>query len=124
MLLGLIQYHFKNMKNLKYQFEYFCSPIWVQEGDAENAIYKNLNVDELSISDPLKMEINDLENIYQSTYNDEYPPSSIQFSKRDGYQFVTRILGSARLLEKEIAGEYNLIFDHVFWESRLLQYLS
>ena len=107
------------MKNLKYHFEYFCSPIWVLESNTSNPIYQNTEVAHLSISVNLRNEISDLQKIYQSTYNEEYPPEPAGLSKEEDLIFTGRVLRSYELLVIELSGKYNLIFDKLYWENKL-----
>ena len=107
------------MKELKYQFEYFCSPIWILEDNLENPIFINISVDDLQVSTFLKNEIKDLDRIYQSTYNDEYPPEPYELKGETNVLFVTRMVESALLLKKETNGIFNLIFDSSYWNSKI-----
>jgi hypothetical protein len=109
------------MQNLKYQFEYFCSPIWIIENNRINPIYQNVSVLNLPISELLKKEIGNLQEIFQSTYNDVYPPEPIELPKEEDLLFTSRILSSFELLTKELSGKYNLVFDKSYWSNRLLR---
>jgi hypothetical protein len=109
------------MKNLKYHFEYFCSPIWLLEENVDNPIYQNINIENLPISTYLKNEIDDLQDIYQSTYNDAYPPEPIGLSNDVDLIFTNRVLCSFELLAHELSKKYNLAFDKSYWDYRLLR---
>lgn len=107
------------MKNLKYSFEFFCSPIWILEENKENPIYVNANVVDLPINEHLKNEIFELDNIYQSKYNDEYPPEPLSLSEENELLFVLRVLKSHKLLEAELLEDYNIFFDNTYWNEKL-----
>ncbi|MGE6357046.1 hypothetical protein ACQKCJ_24505 [Flavobacterium sp. NPDC079362] len=111
------------MRNLKYNFEYFCFPIWIEQ-DNENPIYENISLDTLPISNHLKNEIKELENIYQSKYNDDYPPDSYEFDLIEEIICINRVILSGKLLNEEIRNYYNLIFDFDYWNKRYNELLS
>ena len=107
------------MKQLKYNFEYFCSPIWVNENQNSNDIFENINIDLLPISSSLKEEIIELDIIYQSTYNDEYPPEPKNLSTSEDLLFRKRIATSAEQLKNELVNKYKILFDKSEWENGL-----
>jgi hypothetical protein len=107
------------MKQLKYNFEYFCSPIWVNENQNSNDIFENINIDLLPISSNLKEEIIELDIIYQSTYNDEYPPEPKNLSTSKDLLFRKRIATSAEQLTNELVSKYKILFDKSEWENGL-----
>jgi hypothetical protein len=107
------------MVELKYSFEYFCSPIWVKNNQKIDSIFENINVDLIPISDKLKKEINELNIIYQSTYNDDYPPEPKSLQKNEDLFFSKRIIESAKYLSKELSLNYKILFDRNKWENRI-----
>lgn len=120
LLLVLIQHHFKNMKKIKYQFEYFCSPIWIKETDSLNAIYENISIINAPLSDKSKSEIEDLNNIYQNTYNDNYPPEPIKLGLNDDLIFTERVIKSFEEMQEELIGEYSVEFNKSYWAKKIL----
>ena len=123
LLWELIQLLF-NVKKIKYQFEYFCSPIWVLEDNELNPIFKNIKIDELSISESLKTEIKELELKYLSTYNDDYPPEPLELALKEDLLFTGSVLKTFQLLRIELGDSYDILFDSVFWKKRLEQLLK
>jgi hypothetical protein len=107
------------MIELKYSFEYFCSPIWVKNDQKIDSIFENINVNLIPISDKLKKEINELDIIYQSSYNDDYPPDPKALSKNEDLFFSRRIIESAEYLSKELPHNYKILFDRNKWENRI-----
>jgi len=111
------------MKSLKYTFEYFCSPIWIEE-DIENPIYKNIEIDSLEFDHYLKDEINTLNTIYQSKYNDNYPPEAHLFSIAEEIIFTSRVITSSKILTELLKNQYNVIFETSYWEKKLMQLIK
>ncbi|MCV2483502.1 hypothetical protein OD917_01100 [Flavobacterium sp. SH_e] len=111
------------MRNLKYSLEYFCSPIWIEE-DNENPIYENIEIDILEIDSYLKDEINTLNNIYQSKYNDNYPPEPSSFSIAEEIIFISRVITSSKILIELLKNQYNVIFDTIYWQQKLTQLIK
>ena len=64
-------------------------------------------------------EIEELECMYQQTYNDNYPPEPLHNDKIREYIFINRVLVSAELLQKELEGKYNFEFDWEEWIDKL-----
>lgn len=116
----LIQHQFKNMKKIKYQFEYFCSPIWIKETDRLNAIYENISIINAPLSDKTKSEIEDLNYIYQDTYNDDYPPDPIKLSLNDDLMFTERVIKSFEEMQEELIGKYSVEFNKTYWTKKSL----
>lgn len=108
------------MKKIKYQFEYFCSPIWIKETDSLNAIYENISILSAPLSNKSKSEIEDLNNIYQDTYNDNYPPEPIKLSLRDELIFAERLIKSFEEMQEELVGEYSVEFNKSYWTEKIL----
>ena len=106
------------MRNLKYSFEYFCSPIWIEE-DNSNSIYENIEVGNLSINNHLETEIIELDNIYQSKYNDNYPPDSHPFDLAEEIIFTNRVILSAKILHELLKYKFNVRFENDYWNNRL-----
>lgn len=116
----LTQHHFKKYEKIKYQFEYFCSPIWIKETDSLNAIYENISILSAPLSNKSKSEIEDLNNIYQDTYNDNYPPEPIKLSLRDELIFAERLIKSFEEMQEELVGEYSVEFNKSYWTEKIL----
>jgi len=108
------------MFEIKYNFEFFCFPIWIKEinNDAD-LIFKNISIDELPISSDLKEQIKSLDLIYQSTYNDEYPPEPNEMSLEDGNNFCLEVITSALKLKESLPYNYKLLFDISYWRNRI-----
>lgn len=64
-------------------------------------------------------EIEEIEKMFQETYNDEYPPEPLHEDNLRKYIFVNRVLVSARLLQKELEGKYIFDFEWERWENEL-----
>jgi len=64
-------------------------------------------------------EIEEIEKMFQETYNDEYPPEPLHEDNLRKYIFVNRVLVSARLLQKELEGKYIFYFEWERWENEL-----
>lgn len=109
------------MKTLEFYFEYCCSPIWIRE-NSDN-ILQPIDLDEnivINLLNPyLIKEINDLDNMYQDTFNTKYPPEPLHNDDVREYIFVNRVLVCAKLLEKELIGKYEFIFDWEYWGNKL-----
>ena len=56
----------------KYQFEFFCSPIWIEE-NVKNPTPRNVEIADLDINPYLKEELEELNHLYQEIFNDNYP---------------------------------------------------
>jgi hypothetical protein len=107
------------MKKLKYTFEYFCSPIWIEETNKDNPIYENIDIFSLPINKYLKDEIDCLNNIYQSKFNESYPPEPLFYDLVQDLIFVNRVIFSYKLLQKELKYKYVIIFDIQYWKNKL-----
>lgn len=111
------------MLSLKYNFEYGCYSIWLEENN-ENPIYENISVENLQINHNLKDEIKKLEIIYHAGYNETDP---IESGIHDIFLrciFINRVLLSSQLLKIELNNKYEVIFDKDYWEENLLNLLS
>lgn len=101
----------------KYQFEFFCSPIWIEE-NVKNPTPRNVEIADLDINPYLKEELEELNHLYQEIFNDNYPPESDFKDAVSEYIFVNRVLTSAELLEKEVGEQYTFVFDYPKWRER------
>ena len=101
----------------KYQFEFFCSPIWIEE-NVKNPTPRNVEIADLDINPYLKEELEELNHLYQEIFNDNYPPESDFKDAVNEYIFVNRVLISAELLEKEVGEQYTFVFDYLKWRGR------
>lgn len=146
-------------KVLRYNLEFFCSPLWIYNDDitteivyiddwlkrlscdiiidknalkileenrkkwaiTPNHYFREINgqfvliadivyLNDLKISNELRIEINELNEIFQSIFNEDYPPNSGFASKEEDDIFTKRLLLSAQNLRKEIAPNYDLEF--------------
>jgi hypothetical protein len=104
---------------LKYKFEYFCSPIWVKNSLIVNSIFENINIETLPISNRLKIDLTNLNNVYQSTYNDEYPPKPKELSKNEEISFCENVIDSAKRLSDELRTKYMVVFDKKYWGNKI-----
>jgi hypothetical protein len=108
------------MFELKYNFEFFCFPIWIKEINNDiNLIFNNISIDDLPIGNDLKEQIKNLDSIYQSTYNDEYPPEPIEMSLEDENDFCREVINSALKLKESLPYNYQLLFDISYWQNRI-----
>ena len=101
----------------KYQFEFFCSPIWIEE-NVKNPTPRNVEIADLDINPYLKEELEELNHLYQEIFNDNYPPESDFKDTISEYIFVNRVLTSAELLENEVGEQYTFVFDSPKWRER------
>lgn len=108
------------MKKLKYSFEYFCSPFWIEEINKKYPIYENIDTQKLPINNYLLNEINELNELFQSTYNDIYPPEPLHSDLFHKLIFTNRVVLSYYLLRLEVEKRYELIFDIQYWENQLI----
>lgn len=71
----------------------------------------HVEIDDLKISDELKREIHEWNDLYQSTFVSEYPPDSKFASKEmdKRHEMVGYIL--AERLQMELGCDYNVIVD-------------
>lgn len=108
------------MFEIKYNFEFFCEPIWIKEiNNGSDVIFKNVSIDELSIREDLKEQIKNLDLIYQSTFNEEYPPKPIEMPLDDENNFCREVIASALKLKESLPYNYKLLFDISIWQDRI-----
>lgn len=107
------------MRKLKYNFEYGCSPIWIEEIGVDDPIMENIDVDGINIDGFLKNEIRELNEIYQSTYNEKDGRKSGFISLYQYSIFVNRVIFSAQLLKKSLSKEYMIVFNLNYWNQLL-----
>lgn len=110
--LNLKSYN-KNGKN-KVFFEY---EIYTPFYSIDNFYFIEIN--DLLQNEYLINEIEEIEKMFQETYNDEYPPEPLHEDNLRKYIFVNRVLVSARLLQKELEGKYIFDFEWERWENEL-----
>lgn len=110
--LNLKSYN-KNGKN-KVFFEY---EIYTPFYSIDNFYFIKIN--DLLQNEYLINEIEEIEKMFQETYNDEYPPEPLHEDNLRKYIFVNRVLVSARLLQKELEGKYIFYFEWERWENEL-----
>lgn len=110
--LNLKSYN-KNGKN-KVFFEY---EIYTPFYSIDNFYFIEIN--DLLQNEYLINEIEEIEKMFQETYNDEYPPEPLHEDNLRKYIFVNRVLVSARLLQKELEGKYIFYFEWERWENEL-----
>ena len=110
--LNLKSYN-KNGKN-KVFFEY---EIYTPFYSIDNFYFIEIN--DLLQNEYLINEIEEIEKMFQETYNDEYPPEPLHEDNLRKYIFVNRVLVSARLLQKELEGKYIFDFEWEKWENEL-----
>ena len=78
-----------------------------------------IEINDLLQNEYLINEIEEIEKMFQETYNDEYPPEPLHEDNLRKYIFVNRVLVSARLLQKELEGKYIFYFEWERWENEL-----
>ena len=110
--LNLKSYN-KNGKN-KVFFEY---EIYTPFYSIDNFYFIEIN--DLLQNEYLINEIEEIEKMFQETYNDDYPPEPLHEDNLRKYIFVNRVLVSARLLQKELEGKYIFDFEWERWENEL-----
>ena len=103
----------KNGKN-KVFFEY---EIYTPFYSIDNFYFIEIN--DLLQNEYLINEIEEIEKMFQETYNDEYPPEPLHEDNLRKYIFVNRVLVSARLLQKELEGKYIFYFEWERWGNEL-----
>ena len=101
------------MKKIRYFFEYKCSPIWIYDDDMGA---DNIDIAVLPINTYLKEEIIELDRLYQETYNNEYPAEPLHNDKIRDYIFIRRTIESAKLLKKELEGEFVFFYNSIDME--------
>ena len=101
----------------KYKFEFFCSPIWIEE-NVKNPTPRNVEIADLVINRYLKEELEELNHLYQEIFNENSPPESDFKDAVSEYIFVNRVLISAELLAKEVGEQYTFVFDYLKWRGR------
>lgn len=101
------------MRTIKYHLEWAdCYPFWDEEGD-------NLPTTVLGLSTTLQKEVDDLNDYYQSLYNEDEPQES-GFPNLDAAKlFAGRIIKSAAEVQRELTGQYNIIFKDTYWKAIL-----
>lgn len=107
------------MIELKYNFEYFCSPVWIRETIDPNNVFKNISVENLPICEDLQDEIKKLDVLFQSTYNDNYPPEPIHMPIDEELNFCERVINSSLKLRELLPSYYKLSFNLLEWEKRI-----
>lgn len=105
------------MIELKYSFEYFCSPTWIKE--KSDNVFENIPIEGLPLDDDLKREIEELDLIFQSTYNEDYPPEPINLTLDEEFIFCKRIINSFFKMKKLLPSNYILLFNFSLWKERL-----
>lgn len=95
------------MKALKIGFEYFCSPLWLELEDG----FENIEIADFELSDELKNEILFLDDCYQSTYNDDYPPDVLPMEGISYLDFQMRVQKCMERLQSELEGVWEIHFS-------------
>lgn len=106
------------MQTIKYFFEYGAlTPFY------NSTIFGFIPIEEIEVNCYLKEEVLNLNEMYESTYNDDYPAEPLLDDNYRNYIFANRVIISAKLLQKELQGKYNFEFDWKYWENevRLLE---
>lgn len=111
------------MRKIKCWFSYCCSPIWIEQENKENPIFENVDIDKLplEVNSHLLKEIEELDAVYQSTFNTNYPPEPINFNAVQEVLFANRAIMSFRILKKMLPDQYKLVGDVAYWENRILE---
>lgn len=109
------------MKKIVLLFEYFCTPIWVYNDSNNMSLSENVSASSLPISEKLKNEITELDIIFQSTYNEEYPPEPKPMPANIELAFCKKILETSQNIEKELLQKYKFEFNDLIWQNRIKQ---
>ncbi|CCH48757.1 hypothetical protein [Pseudodesulfovibrio piezophilus] len=100
------------LERMRLALEYYCSPIWIIDDDGSS---DTIAVEDMDISDSLKKDIITWDNLYQATFDAEYPPDS-GFSSKEADDLLKksfRLEGKALFLrlKEELKGKY--IFEYM-----------
>lgn len=109
-LSELTQFHLnkKNMNQLKIMPEFGCYPLWKK--DDTEGIFENIPLDTLMISENLRNLIQEWDNRFQGTYNDDYPPDSGFISKEEANQFEKEGIEIWNRLRNELSKSYEVSY--------------
>ena len=84
-----------------------------------NGIYENIDITDILVNTNLKNEIEELDKIYQSTFNENYPPEPYKLTRNLDLLFTNRVLQSYEILKKELLDNCVLEFNSLYWLQRL-----
>ena len=104
----------------KYQFEFFCSPIWIEE-NVKNPTLRNVEICGFGYQSVSKKK-NQRNSItcIKEIFNDNYPPESDFKDAVSEYIFVNRVLTSAELFRERSRGSNTLfVFDYPKWREKI-----
>ncbi|CAA6806180.1 MAG: Unknown protein [uncultured Campylobacterales bacterium] len=74
------------IKKIEFGVEFMAPPFFNPSSEEVG----HLDFDEIPITEKLKQEIKEWDEVYQNTYNDEYPPDSCFKSKKQKQWFYKR----------------------------------
>lgn len=100
------------MKQIRFLPEYCCSPIWFKDQEDARSIFENTDIVTLPVSDELKIKIAELDSIFQSTFNEAYPPEIKQLPDL----FLRGIPEVVKALSEELPSDYEVLFDQNHWQ--------
>ncbi len=84
--------------------EYECFPTWLK--DTGDAIFENIAIDNLPISEQLKVKMKEWDATYQSTYNAETPQDSGFTSNSEEEIFEKDGLALAKEINSELGSDF------------------
>lgn len=84
-----------------------------------NGVFENISIESLSLKEDIKEEIANLNVIYQSTYNEDYPPEPINLTLDEEFIFCNRVINSFLKMKEFLPTIYTLLFNFSLWEERL-----
>lgn len=99
------------MKVIKIMPEYGTGPLW-QKRSSEEPFY-NIEPKELHLSSSLIDQLEDLDVMYQSTFNEIYPPDSRFASQNAESVFEEKGIEIWKALMSELPSEINLVYYSV-----------
>ena len=98
------------MYKLKFAFEYGCYPVWQQCKDGLD----NLETNSLPISKELKQAISALDDQYQDTFNENYPPDSKFKTEQEEKFFIRKRLELFKRLKAELPNKFTIKLGNRF----------
>lgn len=94
------------MKELEIAFEYFTSPVWIHDGE----IYQSTPLEDIGLHPDTQAELAFLDDCYQSSYNDDYPPEALPMTGISMEEFRSRTISLIHVLKIELEGKYMVKF--------------
>lgn len=98
------------MRKLRFVFDYYTYPIWEEFNDGLD----NIDPNTLPISQELKQSIYALDDKYQDTYEDSYPPNSDFKTKEEKRYFIEERLALFKRLKAELSNNFKIVLGDSF----------